>query len=130
MLRLGAHDIGSVSADDAPSVGTCRQVDLVLDVDRGHLIIFTLKNWIELDVGNAFSENLSFSLLVLVLFLLGSWLRCLITCLITLLLGHFTLDRFNARLVQAHIIDHVLYYAVDVLVSICESDLKRSATAA
>ena len=99
VLGFSANDIGSVSANDAPAIGTCRQVYLVKDIDRGNLVVFSLQHCIELKVGYAFSENILLRLLVLIFFVLCSWLSRLTTSLLTSMLAHFTFDRVNACLV-------------------------------
>ena len=99
VLSFSAYDIGSVSANDAPTIGACRQVGLVYDIDRGNLVIFPLQHRIELEAGNAFPENILLCLLVLILLFLCSWLRCLTTSLFTFMLAHLTFDRVDAGLV-------------------------------
>ena len=93
------------------------------------MVIFSLQYWIELKVGNAFSENILLRFLVLVLFFLCGWLSSLTTSLFAFMLAHFAFDSVDASLVQTHVIDHVLDYAVDVLVTIGEGYLERSASA-
>jgi len=117
VLSLSVGEIGCVAADDAPAEATSRQVHLVHQLNVWRWLISSLQSRIQAQVCDALSE------ILLVIFFSGFDFFNRGASLVLVLAS----EGADTCLMKADVVDQVLDHAVNILVSLRESHLKRVA---
>lgn len=125
VLSFGAENVRRIPANNAPAISARGQADFVLDVDGRQNVILSLQNGIQLNISDALSHSNTIFHVVLCVFSGIAGLLVITTNLFTFVPHCLTLKLLNACSMKANIVDHILNNAVDILILLGKSDLKR-----
>ena len=106
--------VSRITAHHAPSILSIRKSELIFNVNLWQLVLWILLYWVDLKLANSVLQSLCLILYFFDIF----FIHLTFSMRLSFLSLTLSFQCINSGLVQAHIINHVLNYAEDVLILI------------